>query len=175
MANKLQKLIYNLSTISPLCFVFAVLWYIQKQTLIIPTVCVCIGIVMILCLVVSFSYGKKHVAPIIIRVTDISSHDGWCVAYIVSYISPFASMDIKDFNIVICCIIVAILIVIVSFVNSPIPNPLLMYRKYHFYQISAENGVSKYLFISKRKLRKAKDIRTIKRLFDFVLIDTEVQ
>lgn len=81
MANNLQKLIYNLSAISPLCFVFAVLWYIQKQTLIVPIICAGIGIILILCLAVSFSYGKKHIAPIIIRVTDISPHDGWVVAY----------------------------------------------------------------------------------------------
>lgn len=175
MVNNLQKLIYNLSAISPLCFVFAVLWYIQKHTLIMPAICVCIGIIAILCLAVSFSYGKKHVAPIIIRVTDISPHDGWVVAYIVSYMIPFASMAIKDFDIIICGIIAAILIVIVPFINSAIPNPLLVCRKYHFYKINAENGISGYLFISKRKLRKAKDITTIKRVFDFLLIDTEVQ
>lgn len=174
MANNLQKLIYNLSAISPLCFVFAVLWYIQKQTLIVPIICAGIGIILILCLAVSFSYGKKHIAPIIIRVTDISPHDGWVVAYIISYIIPFASMAIKDFDIVICGIIAVILIVIVPFVNSAIPNPLLMCRKYHFYQISEESGVSGYLFISKRRLRKANDIKTIKRVFDFLLIDTVV-
>lgn len=174
MANNSQKLIYNFSAISPLCFVFAVLWYIQKQTLIVPIICAGIGIILILCLAVSFSYGKKHIAPIIIRVTDISPHDGWIVAYIISYIIPFASMAIKDFDIVICGIIAVILIVIVPFVNSAIPNPLLMCRKYHFYQISEENGVSGYLFISKRRLRKANDIKTIKRVFDFLLIDTEV-
>lgn len=175
MANCLQKYIYNLSAISPLSFIFAVLWYIQKQTLIIPVICVCIGIFLISCFAVSFSYGKKHVAPIIIKVTDISPHDGWIVAYVVSYIIPFASMVIKDFNITICGIIAVILTFMVPFVNSVIPNPLLMCRKYHFYQISAENGVSGYLFLSKRKLRKAKDIKTIKRIFDFMLIDTEAQ
>lgn len=174
MANNLQKLMYNFSAILPLCFVFAALWYIQKQTLIVPIICAGIGIILILCLAVSFSYGKKHIAPIIIRVTDISPHDGWIVAYIISYIIPFASMAIKDFDIVICGIIAVILIVIVPFVNSAIPNPLLMCRKYHFYQISEENGVSGYLFISKRRLRKANDIKTIKRVFDFLLIDTEV-
>ena len=43
MANNLQKLIYNLSAVSPLCFTFAILWYIQKQTLTVPATCVCLG------------------------------------------------------------------------------------------------------------------------------------
>ena len=156
MANNLQKFIYNLSAISPLCFVFAVLWYIQKHTLIVPAVCVCIGIILIFCLATSFSYGKKHVAPIIVRVTDISPHDGWVVTYIVSYMIPFASMAIKDFDIIICGVIAAILIFIVPFINSAIPNPLLMCRKYHFYKISAENGISGYIFLSNEEITKNK-------------------
>ena len=85
MANNLQKLIYNLSAVSPLCFTFAILWYIQKQTLTVPATCVCLGTFLILCFALSFSYAKKHVAPIMIRVTDVSPKDGWMVAYIFSY------------------------------------------------------------------------------------------
>lgn len=173
MANNLQKLIYNLSAVSPLCFFFAFLWYIQKRTPIIPMICICFGFLLILCFVCSFSYSQKHVAPIIVRVTDISPNDGLIVAYIISYIFPFASMIIKDFDMVICVIVAAILVIIIPFVNSAMPNPLLVLLGYHFYQISTENGVSGYLFISKRKLRKAKDIKTVKRIFDFLLIDSE--
>ena len=32
MANNLQKLIYNLSAVSPLCFTFAILWYCLLYT-----------------------------------------------------------------------------------------------------------------------------------------------
>jgi hypothetical protein len=171
MANNLQKLIYNLSAISPLSFIFAVIWYIQKRTLTIPIICVCGGIFLILCFVATFTYGKKHIAPIIIHVTDISPHDGWVVAYIISYMLPFASMAIKDFDVIICGIIATIIIVIAPFINSAIPNPLLICRRYHFYQMSTENGISGYLLISRRKLRKAKDVKIIKRVFDFLLID----
>lgn len=173
MANNLQKLIYNLSAASPLCFTFAILWYIQKQTLIVPVFCVCLGAFLILCFVLSFSYGKKHVAPIMIQVTDISPKDGWMVAYVISYMLPFASMAIDDFDVIICGIIAATFIAIIPFTNSATPNPLLFLRKYHFYEIGAENGVSGYLLICKRKLRKAKDIKTVKRVFDFLLIDPE--
>lgn len=173
MANNLQKLIYNLSAVSPLCFTFAILWYIQKQTLTVPATCVCLGTFLILCFALSFSYAKKHVAPIMIRVTDVSPKDGWMVAYIVSYMLPFASMAIDDFDAIVCGIIAAALIVIIPFVNSAAPNPLLFLRRYHFYEISAENGVSGYLLICKRNLRNAKHITTVKRVFEFLLIDLE--
>lgn len=54
--HNLQKLLYNLSTVSPLCFTFAILWYIQKQTLSIPIICVCLGAFLILCFALSFSF-----------------------------------------------------------------------------------------------------------------------
>ncbi len=173
MANNLQKLIYNLSAASPLCFTFAILWYIQKQTLIVPAICVCLGSFFMLCFARSFSYAKKHVAPIMIRVTDISPKDGQMAAYVISYMLPFASMAIDDFDITVCGIIAAALIAIILFANSVTSNPLLFLRKYHFYEISAENGVSGYLLICKRDLRNAKHITTVKRVFEFLLIDSE--
>ena len=173
MANNLQKLIYNLSAVSPLCFTFAILWYLQKHTLIVPIFCICLGTFLILCFKFSFSYAKKHVAPIMIRVTDISPKDSWMVAYLISYMIPFASMAIDDFDIIICGIIAAVLIVIILFANSVAPNPFLFFQRYHFYEISTENGVSGYLLICKRDLRNAKHITTVKRVFEFLLIDSE--
>ena len=173
MANNLQKLIYNLSAASPLCFTFAILWYIQKQTLTVPATCVCLGPFLILCFALSFSYAKKHVAPIMIRVTDISPKDGQMAVYVISYMLPFASMVIDDFDITVCGIIAIALIAIILFANSVAPNPLLFLRKYHFYEIRAENGVSGYLLICKRSLRNAKHITTVKRVFEFLLIDSE--
>lgn len=173
MANNLQKLIYNLSVASPLCFTFAILWYIQKQTLIVPAICVCLASFFMLCFACSFWYAKKHVAPIMIQVTDISPKDGHMAAYVISYLLPFASMAIDDFDITVCGIIAAALIAIILFANSVTPNPLLFLRKYHFYEISAENGVSGYLLICKRDLRNAKHITTVKRVFEFLLIDSE--
>ena len=173
MAKNLQKLIYNLSAALPLCFVFAVLWCIQNHTWQVPVISGCIGGILTLFFAWSFCFGKKNAAPIAIQVTDLSPHDGWIVAYIFSYLIPFASMTISDFDLIICGILAAALIIIASFVNSAIPNPLLVLRGYHFYQISSETGVSGYVLISKRKLRKATDIRTVKRIFEFLLVDSE--
>ena len=112
-------------------------------------------------------------APITIQATDISPKDAWIVAYITSYMFPFASMAIDDFDVIVCGTIATVLVVIILFVNSATPNPLLFLRKYHFYEVGTENGVSGYLLICKRKPRKAKDILTVKRVFEFLLIDSE--
>lgn len=173
MANILHKILYNVSAAAPLCFIFAFVWYVQKHTWKVPVISGCLGFILILGLACSFWFGKKHVAPITIQVTDLSPHDSWVVTYIISYLIPFASMAIADFDLLLCGILAAVLVIIASFVNSAIPNPLLILRGYHFYQISSETGVSGYVLICKRKLRKATDIKTVKRVFEFLLIDSE--
>ena len=173
MANGLQKLIYNMSVASPLLIVFALVWYIQKKSWTIPIICVVVAVVLILCMLKSFSYGKKHLAPIQIRTSDISPSDGWIVVYIITYILPFASMIINDLNLIMCSVVAFAIAVIAAYVNTAIPNPILFFQRYHFYSISAENGISGYVLISKRKLRKKQDLKAVNRVFEFLLLDTE--
>ena len=86
---------------------------------------------------------------------------------------PFGSMAIEDINIIFFGIIFIISTAIILFVNSTLPNPLLLISRYKLYEISTENGVSGYLLISKRNLRNIKHIKTVRRVFEFLLIDTE--
>ena len=173
MASGLQKLIYNMSVASPLLIVFAFVWYIQKKSWTIPIICIAIAIVLIRCLLRSFSYGKKHLAPIQIRTNDISPNDGWIVVYIITYILPFASLIIDDLNLIVCSVVAFAIAVIAAHVNTAIPNPILLFQKYHFYTVGAENGISGYVLISRRKLRKKQDLKAVNRVFEFLLLDTE--
>ena len=60
-----------------------------------------------------------------------------------------------------------------SFINSAIPNPLLFIKKYHFYQVSGEHGISGYILISRKKYRSKQELKTVNRMFDFLLLDAE--
>ena len=51
------------------------------------------------------------------------------------------------------------------------PSPILSVMGYHFYQVNAANGISGYVLISKRKIRNAKDVKAVKRIFEFLLLD----
>ena len=149
MGNILQRLIYNLSAIAPLCFICALVWYWKKKTMEIP----CIAIK--------------------IRTSDIAPYDSWVIMYIITYMFPFASLAIKDFNLIICVVIGGVLIMAVPCVNTAIPNPILFLRGYHFYQVSGEHGISGCVLISRRRIRKAKDLKTVNRIFDFLFLDAE--
>lgn len=173
MGNRLQKMLYHLSAASPVCFVFAIVWLIQKRTWHLPTLCVLLGVIVILVFCKSFKYGLKNLAPIHIRTSDISPNDGWIVIYIFTYLFPFTSIVLDDFNLNICAIIAFLMAIVVPYVNSAIPNPILFFMRYHFYNVSAENGISGYVLISKRKYRNKQELKLVNRVFDFLLIDEE--
>ncbi len=173
MGNRVQRFIYNISSAAPLAFVFALVWYQQYKTIQIPIVFVSIGLILIVLLYLSFTYGKLHIASITIRTTSISPNDGWVIAYIIAYLVPFASIALEDFDLKVSTIIAFGLILILPFVNSAIPNSLLFVCGYHFYSISAENGISDYILISKRSLRNSKHLKSVQRIFEYLLLDTE--
>lgn len=173
MPNFLQKLIYNLSTVVPLLFIFSIVWLFQKRTFYIPIIAAVLGIVIISMFEVSFAYGKKNLPLIDINVTNISPYDGWLVVYIITYMLPFASVILKDFNVIVCAFIAAVLAFVTPFVNTAIPNPLLFIKGYHFYKIESQNGISEYVLISKKKIRSSSDIRLVKRIFEFLLFDSK--
>lgn len=86
---------------------------------------------------------------------------------------PFTSIAIDNFNLIVCALIAFLIAVIAPFVNSAIPNPLLIIRKYHFYQVNGEHGISGYVLISKKKYRNKQELKLVKRMFDFLLLDVE--
>lgn len=171
MANRLQLLIYRLSAAVPLAFVFAVVWYQDKGTILVPVLCVGIGLVIITIFAFLFIYGKRHIAPVAINVIEIAPKDSWIVGYIISYLLPFASIALIDFDVSISVIIALIILIIMPFGNSASPHPLLFLCGYHFYSIGAQNGVKEYILISKRKLRKNSDVTFVKRIFEYLLLE----
>lgn len=173
MANKFQKFLYNFSAASPICFLFSVVWAIQKGTWQVPSIFSTIGILAIIGFYMSFEYGIKHMAPIPIRTTEISPKDGWIAVYIITYLLPFTSLVINNINVWTFGLTAFAIAALAPFSNTAIPNPLLAVRHYHFYQVSSEHGISGYILISKNKFRNKQEPKIVNRMFDFLLIDAE--
>ena len=171
MPNILQKWIYNLSSAAPLCLIFAVVWWVDQQTLIVPLICVLVFTFLLITFEISFAFCKRNLPPIRIRIEEVSPHDAWIIAYLISYVVPFASIALEDFNLYVSCTIALAIILVAPFVNSAMPSPLLFIKGYHFYQIKAKQGVSGYVLISKRKIRNAGELSYINRVFEFLLMD----
>lgn len=175
MPNILQKWIYSLSSATPLCLAFAYVWWSEIHTRTVPIVCCVVFGILVIAFSVSFCFGKRNLPPISIKVNDLSPHDSWIVAYVISYILPFASMALKDFNLYLSGAIALAVVLLAPFVNSAIPHPLLFLRGYHFYEVGTEHGVSGYVLISKRKIRHPHNVKYVKRVFEFLLLDEVIK
>lgn len=171
MANTMQKLLYFFSAIAPVCIIFSVILIIQDKGTIIPVMLIATSVIGVVLFIVSFKYGYKNTAPMTIRVTDVSTGDLWILGYAFSYLLPLGNMVIDEWNLFILAGISVIIGVVIPFINSAIPHPLLFFRGYHFYNLTTENGVSSYVLISKKKIRNKKDIKAVGRVFEFLLIE----
>ena len=171
MPNIYQKALYNISSMAPLLLSFAVVWWFEKYSWKIPVICIVCALFLGVFMLIAFAYGKRNLPSIPITVTDVSSHDAYIIVYIISYLLPFVTMVIDDCNLFLLCVLSVVIVLVAPLINSAMPSPILFVKRYHFYQINAANGVSGYVLISKRKIRKAKDIKNVKRIFEFLLLD----
>ncbi len=178
MANKLQKIIYVLSSFSPVLITFDIVWWWQGghklQTVNITQILILgIAVAAIIALFISFRFARGALAIETVQLNGFVSTDMWVLAYIGTYILPFGSLLISDFHIKILAVIILILLIVVSIANIKLPNPLLMMKGYHFFNVGVEGAASDYVFISRRKLQGPDNVHYVKQLFNFILIDAE--
>lgn len=171
MANRLQQLIYRLSSAVPLALVFSLVFYLENESILVPLICIGFSLFITTTFFIFFYYAKRHLSSISINITEITQGDHYIMGYIISYLLPLSNTVIKDMNHYTSAIIAIVILIVMPFINSATPNPLLFVTGYHFYHIGSENGVKDYLLISKQKLRSKEQIKLIKRLFEYVLID----
>jgi len=181
MANRLQKFIYIVSAESPILIFFGIVWLIEKSSWTkpfviswkIPLLLMIIAVISVVIFNISFNYGKKHLQTIQITGTNISCGDGWIVAYVVSYLLPFASFQFGTYIKPVLAFILPLLLIILTFTDYAIPHPWLYMRKYHFYSLDVEGAASGYHLISRKKLRRASDVKSVSQIFEFLLLREE--
>lgn len=174
LGNKVQKLLYDVSAASPLCLILAYVWWRQYETWKLPIVLIVIALSLKIAFFKSFNCVKYKLPPIAIKVEQVAPKDLGVVSYVISYTLPFAGVVIKEVNLTLVCIIALMIVLIASFVNSSIPNPLLFFIGYHFYEVNSRHGMAGYILICKKKIRSPKEIKYVNRIFEFLLLDSEV-
>lgn len=93
----------------------------------------------------------------------------------VAYVSPFAYMVMSDYHIVSFIVVVLMLVLVIIPAIMALPNILLFFAGFHFYEIETEStGVGDYILISKRRrIRNKTDVKTVMRVFEKLLVDTK--
>jgi hypothetical protein len=175
VANGFQRAIYNLANAVPLAVMTALAWHLEFKSWWVPAILIVAAATVTVLFAICFSYGRNNCSVKSINVSKITSKDSWLVAYVVAYVLPFAYMVMSDYHIV--SLIVAVLMLILVFIPAimALPNILLFFVGYHFYEIETEStGVGDYILISKRRrIRNKSDIKTVLRVFEKLLIDTK--
>lgn len=174
MANGLQRAIYNLANAVPLAVMTALAWWLEFHTWRIPVILVSLAAIVTVLFAICFRYGKKNCSIKKINVSKIISKDSWLVAYVISYILPFAYMVMSDYHIVSLVVVLLMLGLVIFPAIMALPNILLFCRGYHFYELESETGVGDYILISKRRrIRSKSEIKIVMRVFERLLIDTK--
>ena len=193
MANKLQKLLFNLSTMSPLVMIFAIVYWLEKDVRIfskqenkIQINIVAIVLITIIFISVVYSFYSiwfikecyKKLERIPIGVENIVPNDNWVIAVLLSYVLPAAGIVFKDINIYISIAVILFWVIFLALSNTILPNPLLMLRGFHFYKITTVDGSSDIFLLSKRKsIQNRNIVNTVMIAFNYLAIeekDTDV-
>lgn len=188
MANKIQKLLFNLSTMSPLVFILALVYWIEQdvppliheETGKLQLMPQSISLAIIMFVSVFFSlYSlffvrtcKRCLEPLPIAIDTVSSNDAWVIAVLLSYALPTASFVFENSNLHITGAIIVVMLLVLAISNVIFPNPLLMLGGYHFYKITNVDGGGEICLLSTRAGIVNRDsVSEIICAFDYLAIE----
>lgn len=188
MANKIQKFLFNLSTMSPLAFILALVYWIEGDVQplfngeagkfqLVPQAMFLVIIMLVSILLALYSVFfvricKRCLEPIPIAIDTISSNDVWIIAVLLSYALPAASFVFGDSNLYITGAIIAVMLLVLAVSNAIFPNPLLMLGKYHFYKITNVDGSGEICLLSTRTgIVNRNSISEVICAFDYLAIE----
>ena len=188
MANRLQKLLFNLSTVAPMGVVLVLVYWVQQNVppiidsatgkitvqrqhlllITIAAVCSCWAL-----------YGtyfikkcKQRLERVHIAVDSVSNGDGWAIGIFVTYALPLASFVFDDYNQLISIGALLLLVIIAALSSAVLPSPLLIIKGYHFYKITNVDGGGEFCLISKRpRINNRKTVGKVVCAFDYLMIE----
>jgi len=172
MANKLQKVLYQVSMLMPAFALAVVPKLFSKTDSIFGWVVFSCSTLIVIIFVVSFHYIKKKQSLMKIEIKAINKLSGEYMKIFVTYIIPIVTLNIENVNWYIMTIIAVLYIFIVCKCDVSPVNPLLLVVGYRYYSIELPNGTL-YKMISKRSIREPDDIGNVKEIYDSLLVEEE--
>ena len=183
MANKYQKMLFNLSTLSPVTTFFSIVWWIQNRAdtgrqittkAILIAIVGFVGLLYAFCSMIIVKWSEKRLEVVPISVSSVKSKGNLPIAAIITYILPFSKLVISEYNVWLTHLIILIALVFVFISNAVLINPLLLLCGYHFYEISTENGSVELPMISTRKsIQDVKQINKVITVWDYFMIEVK--
>jgi hypothetical protein len=169
--NIINLYIYRVSALVPVFFLFSFAWYIHYKTLFFPILFSLIGIIFVLLFCISFKYARGHIASISIDPINITPTGNWPVIYLISYIVSSVTIVFLWDNPWVSLIGIIFFTLVIPALTSKIPHFFLSITGYHFFTVNTSNGINDSILISKRQFRDKNQLRSVKRLFEYLLYD----
>jgi uncharacterized membrane protein len=160
------QLLLFLSSFAPLFGVFALLDSFGRGW---PSIlCLALSIAGVVILPIVLPIVARRVKDIPLHVDTVQVRDGDALAYIATYLVPFAAFALSTTRERVALLIFFVMIALI-YIRSALfyVNPLLALAGYRLYQISSPKGASVVLITPRRFIGSATDVPA-RRLSDYV-------
>jgi len=169
MANKLQKLLYNMSAFAPYIF-FWNIWDWWQNEMPIDWRIYSIFINGILCIwfcVFFINSCEKKIPKEKILIENCCPNSKKAIDIAIELVP----IIIASWNIYVGFLLYGIIIIFTTLSNMNVVSPLLFIMKPHLYDVKPSEGVEGYLLASNKAINNTKQIVEIKEIFKYFLID----
>jgi small neutral amino acid transporter SnatA (MarC family) len=113
--------------------------------------------------------AERRLTRISFSVEEVKAVDNEVVGYIVTYLFPLIA-PAGSINGASLLFVLLVLAFVLSAAHAFTFNPLLTIFGYHFYEVKCRTGVS-YLLISKSDITDIKQIATVSRISNYLVLD----
>ena len=169
MINGLQKIVYKLSCIAPICIILAVTLYTQGCNVIF---CILIGLVGIsgcVYVIIFIKLCEKKLPTLKITVDGISQDDTSVFVYLATYVIPLIGVVWKEDLYTWLLIAVGVIVLEIRMSNLSF-CPILLLAGYHCYKANLTTGTECILIGRKKEVRNSKQINQVIRISDTLMI-----
>lgn len=168
--GNLMKTVLFLSAFSPIFLSLSVVKYLNSGIVEDVFYYAFAGIIGISITLLIIGKLKKSAEVISFSAKKIESNDAMLLGVVASYFVPFVAKasEITMGGTIVLTITVA---VILWFMSSIPPHPLLRVLSFRFYKVESAAGVV-YTLISQRELLDPKEVRQVKRISSSMLMET---
>lgn len=171
MLRGLLRALLAATALAPVLLTWAYVRVRESGALVDAAVPVCSAIALVVVCRVLIGAAVKYLSNLTpFHAQTVKASDNELVTFVLAYLFPLVGLSDANVDVLAVGFAIGLLLVIVMSTHAYQTNPLLSLFGYHFYEVESTNGVT-YFILSKQVIRNASDIRTVKQIAPFVLLD----
>ncbi len=172
MLSRIAKLLLVSTSLAPILVTWAFAdWRVRGPALAQLGACLSAGGLLLLCALI-LRGSETSIAAVSFEAASVRTADTEVVGFLLAYLLPLISLGTATVDMSVLVFVAVLLALVIWSANAYTVNPLLALLGYHYYEVSNADGVS-FLLISRRDLRRVADVKAVRQLTRYVLLDKE--